>query len=125
MAQQRLDGFVGQVSRPKLSGGGKHAGVLLPGGLVAHMTQEGAAIVTFTDFAQGRPVTLEKAAPISTHHQVHWRAHQTAGRTPPYHLLNRNCEHYATFVMGEKAESPQVNAFVILGLIGAVIWAAQ
>lgn len=89
------------------------------------MTQEGAAIVTFTDFAQGRPVTLEKAAPISTHHQVHWRAHQTAGRTPPYHLLNRNCEHYATFVMGEKAESPQVNALVILGLIGAVIWAAQ
>lgn len=125
MTQQRLDGFVGQISRPKLSGGGKHAGVLLPNGLVAHMTQEGAAIVSVADFAQGRPVTLEKAAPLSIHHQVQWRAQQTAGRTLPYHLLNRNCEHYATFVMGQNAESPQVTALVVLGLIGAVVWAAQ
>ena len=37
--------FVGLISRPKLSGAGRHAGVLLPDGRVAHMTPEGAAIV--------------------------------------------------------------------------------
>ena len=60
--------FVGLISRPKLSGAGRHAGVLLPDGRVAHMTPEGAAIVGFEDFALGRPIKFDKAAAVERHH---------------------------------------------------------
>ncbi|WP_436296328.1 MULTISPECIES: lecithin retinol acyltransferase family protein [unclassified Variovorax] len=53
------------------------------------------------------------------------RAHQSVGRTPPYDLWNRNCEHYATWLMGEKPQSPQVNGAVVLGLLGTVLWLAK
>ena len=116
--------FVGLISRAKLSGAGRHAGVLLPDGRVAHLTPEGAAIVTFNDFAQGRSIQLDKAAPAECHHQLHWRAHQSVGRMPPYDLWNRNCEHYATWLMGEKPQSAQVTGAFVLGLIGTFLWLA-
>ena len=65
--------FVGFVSRPKLSGSGRHAGVLLPNGSVAHMTREDAAIVSVEDFRQGRDIRFDKAAPVECHHQIQWR----------------------------------------------------
>lgn len=123
--QNSLVGFVGQISRPKMTGVGTHAGVLLPSGVVAHMTPEGSGIVSFTEFAQGKPVRAEKAAPPATHHQIEWRARQTLGRTLPYDLLNRNCEHYAGFVMGQKPDSPQVIAALVVGLLGVFVLAAQ
>lgn len=117
--------FVGTISRRKLVGGGRHAGVLLPNGMVAHMTQEGAVIVTFGEFAQGLQVSFDKPAPPVRHHQILWRAQQSAGRMPPYDLLNRNCEHYATFLMGEEPKSQQVTAAVVVGIIGAFLLLAQ
>lgn len=117
--------FVGLISRTKLSGAGKHVGVLLPDGLVAHMTPQGAAIVTFEEFAQGRDVTLEKAAPAAHHYQLHWRAYQSIGRTAPYDTWKRNCEHYATWLMGEAPQSSQVNGAVVLGLIGGLLLLTQ
>jgi Lecithin retinol acyltransferase len=125
MYLQQPTRFVGLISRSKLSDAGRHAGVLLPDGKVAHMTPEGATIVTFNDFAQGRSVQLDKAAPVDFHHQLHWRAHQSVGRMPPYDLLNRNCEHYATWLMGEEPKSPQVTGAVVLGLIGTFLWLAK
>ena len=118
--------FVGLISRPKLSGAGRHAGVLLPDGRVAHMTApESAAIVGFEDFALGCPIKFDKAAPVECHHQLLWCAQQSAGRLPPYDLWNRNCEHYATWLMGEEPQSPQVTGAVVLGLIGTFLWLAQ
>ena len=117
--------FVGFISRPKLSGGGRHAGVLLPNGSVAHMTPEGAAIVSVEAFRQGRDIRFDKAAPVECHHQIYWRAHQSVSRMSPYDLWNRNCEHYATWLMGEKPQSPQVNGAVLLGLLGTVLWLTQ
>ena len=32
---------------------------------------------------------------------------------------NRNCEHYATWLLGEKPQSQQVNGAVVFGLLGA------
>ena len=126
MSQQKnLIGFVGRISRPKVTGAGTHAGVLLPNGAVAHMTPAGAGIVSFTEFAQGKPVRAEAAADASAHHQIQWRAHQTLGRTLPYDLLNRNCEHYASFVMGQKPDSPQVTAVLLLSVLGVALLAAQ
>ena len=117
--------FVGTISRRKLVGGGRLAGALLPNGLVAHMTQEGAVIVSFDEYAQGLPVSADKAAPPERYHQILWRAQQSAGRMPPYDLLNRNCEHYATFLMGEEPKSQQVAAAVVVGIIGAFLLLAQ
>lgn len=110
--------FVGLISRPKLHGGGKHAGVMLPDGRVAHMTPDGAAIVSFADFAQGRPVAFDKPAPRERHLQMHQRAHLSAGRTAPYDLLTRNCEHYATWLMCEEPRSPQVALAFVVGVLG-------
>jgi hypothetical protein len=89
------------------------------------MTPEGAAIVTLQQFEQRHPVKLEKAAPIACHHQLLWRAHQSAGRMPQYDLVNLNCEHYATWLMGEKPESVQVKGVFVLALIGALAWLVQ
>jgi hypothetical protein len=125
MQQNTLVGFVGRISRPKMTGAGTHAGVLLPSGAVAHLTPDGASIVSFAEFAQGRPVRAEKAADRSMHHQIEWRARLTLGRTRPYDLLNRNCEHYAGFVMGQKPDSPQVIAALLLSVLGVVFLAAQ
>jgi hypothetical protein len=52
------------ISRPKLTGLGEHWGVQLPDGNVAHLTPEGEQIVSFTEFAQGRPIKeVRRAAP--------------------------------------------------------------
>ena len=126
MIQHRhLGGFVGRVSRPKMAGHGTHAGVLLPSGNVAHLTTAGPRIVTFAAFAQGKPVRAEQGADPSTMHQIEWRAHFTLGRTLPYDLLNRNCEHYASYVMGTKPESPQVVGALLLGILGVVFLAVH
>lgn len=125
MSLQQPPRFVGLVSRVKLSGAGRHVGVLLPDGQVAHMTPDGAAIVTLNEYAQGRPVQFDKPAPVECHHQLHWRAHQSVGRMPPYDLWNRNCEHYATWLMGEEPKSPQVTGAFVIGLIGTFLWLAK
>lgn len=121
-----LGGFVGRVSRPKLTGLGTHAGVLLPSGKVAHLTTAGESIVSFAEFAQGKTVRAEQGADPSTMHQIESRAQYTLGRTLPYDAINRNCEHYASYVMGKKPESPQVVVgALLLGVLGAVFLAAQ
>ena len=89
------------------------------------LTPEGAAIVSVEDFRQGRDIRFDKAAPVECHHQIYWRAHQSVSRMSPYDLWNRNCEHYATWLMGEKPQSPQVNGAVLLGLLGTVLWLTQ
>jgi len=124
MIQQRNLGFVGRISRPKMAGPGTHAGVLLPSGCVAHLTPAGPCIVSLAEFAQGKPVRAEEGADLSALHQIEWRARFTLGRTRPYDLLNRNCEHYASYVMGKKPASPQVAGALLLGILGVVFLAA-
>lgn len=115
--QGNLRGFVGRISRPKITGPGRHAGVLLPSGLVADFTRAGARIVTLDEFAQGKPVRAEQGADPSALLQIEGRARFSLGRTLPYDLLKRNCEHYANHVMGKTPESPQV-AGLFLGALG-------
>lgn len=116
--------FVGSISRPKLHGIGTHAGVILPDGRVAHMMPEGAAIVSLADFAQGRPIRREKAAQPNRHTQLLQRAYLSAGRTKPYDVLTRNCEHYANWLLGEEEpKSPQVAGVLLACLVGIVAMA--
>ena len=39
----------------------------------------------------------------------------------PYRLLDRNCETYATWLLGETPQSPQVQGVIFLGLIAAFL----
>lgn len=122
MYTMRPTPFVGLVSRPKLNAPGRHVGAYLPDGRVAHMTRQGAMIVSIEEFAQGHPVKAEKAASPAIYRQMQWRAYQSAGRMPPYDVVSRNCEHYATWLLGEQPQSAQVTSLFVLGLIGTLIW---
>lgn len=127
MYAMRQRNFVGLVWRLKLDGRiGRHYGVLLPSGHVAHLSPHGVvAIVSLAEFAQRLAVTLEKAAPDDRHLQIQWRAQQSVGRVLPYDLWTQNCQHYATWVIGEKPESSQVNAAVCLLLLGTLALLAR
>ena len=109
------------IARTKLSGFGEHWGVQLPDGTVAHLTPSGEQIVSFDDFAQGLPVKEIRRAAPEQYGQIVWRAAVTAQNPGQYRLLDRNCETYATWLMGEKPQSPQVQGAVVLGLIAAFL----
>ena len=93
--------FAGLISRQKINAPGRHVGVALPNGMVAHMTPSGPELVSWEAFAQTREITRGKACPPSHWQQMQFRALQSLGRMPPYDLLSRNCEHYATWLLGE------------------------
>ena len=109
------------VSRPKLSGVGEHWGVQLPNGNVAHLTPTGEQIVTFEDFAQGRQVKEIRRPPPEQYAQILRRVTLSVQNPGQYRLLDRNCETYATWLIGEKPQSPQVMGVVVLGLIAAFL----
>ncbi|TRZ57847.1 MAG: NC domain protein [Rhodocyclaceae bacterium] len=109
------------ISRPKLSGIGEHWGVQLPTGDVAHLTPSGEQIVGVLEFAQGRPIKEIRRASPEQSSQVMWRATASVKNPGPYRLLDRNCETYATWLIGEEPQSPQVQGVVVLGLIAALL----
>ncbi len=109
------------ISRPKLSGIGEHWGVQLPNGNVVHLTPTGEQIVSFNDFAQGRPVKESRRAAPEQYAQVMQRVTLSVQNPGPYRILDRNCETYATWLIGEKPQSPQVLGIVILGVIAAFL----
>ena len=117
--------FVGMISRQKLNGFGRHVGVMLPNGLVAHMTVAGVEIVSLGDFKQGRAVSFDKRAPVERHHQMLQRAYMSVGRTGSYDLLIRNCEHFANWVMCDEPHSPQIGFALLLSFIGVLAVVAR
>ena len=109
------------VSRPKLSGGGAHWGVQLQNGNVAHLTPMGERMVSFDDFAQGRRVKEVRRAAPEQYAQVIQRVILSIQNPGQYRLLDRNCETYATWLIGEEPQSPQVLGAVVLALVAAFI----
>lgn len=109
------------ISRPKLTGLGEHWGVQLPDGNVAHLTPDGERVVTFAEFAQGRAIKeVQRAAP-EQRAQVMQGLSISLQNQGPYRLLDRNCETYATWLLGETPRSPQVQGFIFLGLIAVFL----
>lgn len=109
------------ISRPKLTGLGEHWGVQLPDGNVAHLTPEGEQIVSFTEFAQDRPIKEVRRAAPEQRAQIMQRLSLSLQHRGPYRLLDRNCETYATWLLGEKPRSPQVEGVIFLGVIAALL----
>jgi len=109
------------VSRPKLSGIGEHWGVQLPSGNIAHLTPTGEQVVSSEHFAQGRKVKEVRRAAPEQYAQIMQRVTLSVQNPGQYRLFDRNCETYATWLMGEKPQSPQVAGVVALGLIAAFL----
>mgnify|MGYP000396837174 CR=1 FL=1 len=109
------------ISRPKLVGVGEHWGVQLADGHVAHCSPtDGVCITSIEDFAQGKTVKILREVPAHLHYQVAQRLHLIFLQPRPYDLVSWNCETFANWLTGEKAESQQVNAWYLLALIALV-----
>lgn len=109
------------IARPKLSGFGEHWGVQLPDGTVAHHTPTGVHIVSYAEFAQGLSVKEIRRAAPEHYSQVVWRATASIQNPGQYRLLDRNCETYATWLIGETPQSPQVQGAAVLALLLAFL----
>ncbi len=77
--------------------------------------------MSFSDFAQGLPVKEIRRAAHEQYAQIMRRVTISALSPGQYRLLDRNCETYATWLIGEKPQSPQVRSAVVLGLIAAFL----
>ncbi|WP_290645682.1 lecithin retinol acyltransferase family protein [Aquabacterium sp.] len=110
-------GVICEITRPKLSGVGEHAGVFLPDGRVVHHGQDGPRVDTFEAFAQGRDVRVVRRTDPGKHWQIMGRIQSLLRRPPAYRLLDSNCEHFVSEVLGEKKESRQVNGLAVIALI--------
>lgn len=110
-------GVICEITRPKLSGIGEHAGVLLPNGQVVHHGQGGPRIDTLEAFSQDRPVKVVRTTDQSKQWQIHQRIQSLLSRPPAYRLFDSNCEHFVSEILGEKRESRQINGLAIVGLI--------
>lgn len=110
------------IARDKLTGLGKHWGVLLPSGMVAHNTEErNTHVVTFDEFAAGKPVKVIREIPPSEHRGTYWRLQSELAASRPYDLIQYNCEIFANTVTGYEPESPQVKGWALIGLLALFV----
>ncbi len=113
------------VAREKLTGLGTHVGVLQSDSTVFHTTQErGPHIVSFSEFAAGKPVRVASVIPFPQHYAVQSRILSELTNPTPYHLVENNCEIVANRVAGKPAVSPQVLFWLVAGLLGGFAFAA-
>lgn len=77
--------------------------------------------MSFTEFAQGRPIKEVRRAAPEQRAQIMQRLSLSLQHRGPYRLLDRNCETYATWLLGEKPRSPQVEGVIFLGVIAALL----
>lgn len=86
-------GRMARISRPKISGIGRHEGVLLPTGHVAHTNLEkGAHVCTFDQFKAARPIKIEHELHPLMHQQALQRLQNLLTKQTPYDPILNNCE---------------------------------
>jgi hypothetical protein len=90
----------------------RHHGIELPGGRMAENSPPGVRIVSFDDFAGGRPTTVVSRDPSPAERdQAVERALSRIGERR-YSLGGWNCEHYASWCATGFACSQQVASVV-------------
>lgn len=114
-------GVICEITRPKLSGIGEHAGVLLPNGQVVHHGQGGPRVDTLNAFAQGLPVKVIRTTDRRQQWEILQRIQSRLRHPPAYRLLDSNCEHFVSDVLGTQKESRQINGLAVIGLLFAGI----
>ncbi len=87
-----------------------HKGVYLGAGQVLHNTPgRGEHVTSLEEFADGKRVTLVRAACDESRHRAASAAPRSDRR---YNLFTHNCEHTASRVTLGRAESPQLRGWV-------------
>lgn len=116
-------GRLARISRPKVSGVGRHEGVLLPSGHVAHTTPDrGPHLCSLQDFSRNLPVVIEKELPVMEHIPAIQSVRDLLKTKERYHLLNSNCEIFARKALCEKAESPQAFGWTLIALVAGLCY---
>jgi cell wall-associated NlpC family hydrolase len=96
----------------------RHKGILLPGGRVLHASKEKGRVVvdSLEDFSEGRRVHVLGYPSRLAPDQVIARALELHGR--PYRLFGGNCDHLVRHAHGLSKTSPQLNAWLAVGVVG-------
>ena len=118
-----LYGRIARISRPKVSGLGRHEGVLLPTGAVAHTTAEqGPHLCSFEQFARALPVQVEKELPVLEHASAINIVRGLLLEREPYHPWNNNCEIFARKALLEKPSSPQALGLAFVAILAGLLY---
>ncbi len=111
-------GRMARISRPKLSGVGRHEGVLLPNGYVAHTTQQrGPHICTWEQFKANEQPKIERVLHPLRHQQALRLLRELLVKRQPYNPVLNNCEIFARTVLLEEPHSPQVGFWAIAAVL--------
>lgn len=109
------------IARPKDFPLVDHWGVQLPDGRVIHLTPEGIKLESFEQFVDGRHWKEICLADPHRTSQIIWRANEALRRGSTYRLVDQNCEHFASWLLGGEPKSPQIKGLVHLGLIALAL----
>lgn len=109
------------LSRPKITGTGRHFGVELWDGSIIHLTPTGVKHVSRTDFLLGHEPKVEHVVPDALVMLVMERVRESLESPQAYRFLVWNCEHFANWISGRPAESAQVNGAIGAGLLIALV----
>jgi hypothetical protein len=119
----RTHGRFARISRPKLSGLGRHEGVLLPSGVVAHTTPNyGPHLCSLQQFSRTLPVIVEKELPAMQHMAAMGAVRDLLSNREPYHPWHSNCEIFARKALREPPGSPQAVGWACLALLGGFLY---
>ncbi len=116
------------VSRTKLSGLGRHFGVLVIDGsggsfVVDLQPDVGMRAVSVDRFEQGRPMLMESKLTDSTAVGRAWqRLRRLSTRPGGFDLLQWNCEHFGRFVLSGTRESRQIKGLTLTAAVIALVW---
>ena len=106
------------ISKAKFAGFSEHVAVQFSANRVAHLTPDGGEeIISFDEFAQGLPVKEIRRASPHMYNQILKRVGESARNPGGYRLIDRNCEHYASWLFDGREESPQIKRLAFVGII--------
>lgn len=105
------------VRRFTQSGVGFHYGVLMPDRSVVDFGPDTGSVMRRQDpfeFARGRSIEVLRQVPDSEHFDAHLRMNHSLEWPRDYELAEWNCEHFATWLAGERPRSDQVVFAIIV-----------
>ena len=110
------------LSRKKAGGAVNHWGVQLPDGSVAHYRPDAGVVVTTVDrYADGQDVMVIREVPADRYRDVMERLRLARAHPRHYDALNWNCQSFANWLTGEKAESPEATGWVFVGALALLV----
>ncbi len=102
-----------------------HKGIRFPGGMVLHASKQKGRVVLelIRDFAGGEKVRVDRTKTCFSEDEILNRGYALLGR--PYDPVSSNCEHLISEVLGTNEGSPQLRAFIVIGVMvvaGFMFW---